>query len=341
MRDINTKNRLLELDALRGIAALAVVLYHYTQRFSELYPDLQSEGIRFLYGNLGVQLFFLLSGFVIFLTLKTTSSPVDFIKRRAVRLYPSYIMCVILTYLCVVAFGLEGREVTFKEAILNLTLIEGFIPGINYVDGAYWSLTVEITFYLIVTIIIYFKMIKHIFKVLLLWIIASFLMFYLTKTYDSNIIETLYSKTISNYSYLFISGISFYFLLEKLYKRYLLLILLSLVFQYISSGIDVFLIVLGIYGVFWLTINQKLKFLSNKVLVFLGSISYSLYLIHQNIGYIIIIYLKKAGLDSSIWIVIPIVVSIGIAFFITKYIENPIINLMKVKFFHKKISKAS
>ena len=340
--NISQNIRLVELDALRGLAAIAVVLYHYTTRISEIYPNYSYSGFKFSYGNLGVQLFFLLSGFVIFLTINKKLSSTDFLKKRAIRLYPSYIICVIATYLLVSIFGLEGREVSLKDALINFSLIEGFIPGIKYVDGAYWSLTVEITFYIFIALLLYIGFMKYIFEILCLWLVGSIIFFLIVANNDHRILEILYQKTISNYSYLFIAGISFYFLSQKFSWRYLSLLLSTLIFQYVSSDIITFLIVMFLYLMFWGAINQKLKFLSNKLFVFLGSISYSLYLIHQNLGYIILLKLNKIGIDNQYVILIPLVISILISYLITKYCEKPIMKYLKIKYFKdKKISKAS
>ncbi len=340
--NISQNIRLVELDALRGLAAIAVVLYHYTTRISEIYPDYSYSGFKFSHGNLGVQLFFLLSGFVIFLTINKKLSPTDFLKKRAIRLYPSYIICVIATYLLVSTFGLEGREASLRDALINFSLMEGFIPGIKYVDGAYWSLTVEITFYTFIALLLYMGFMKFIFEVLCLWLATSFTLFLIVENTNYKLLEFFYQKTISNYSYLFIAGISFYFLSQKLSWRYLALLLSTLIFQYMSSDITTFIIVMILYILFWGAISQKLKFLSNNLFVFLGSISYSLYLIHQNLGYIILLELNKLGINNEFIIVIPLIVSILISYLITMYCEKPMMKYLKIKFLkEKKISKAS
>ncbi|OAI88731.1 hypothetical protein AYO36_00920 [Exiguobacterium sp. KKBO11] len=334
--------RLVELDALRGLAAIAVVLYHYTTRISEIYPNYSYSGFKFPYGNLGVQLFFLLSGFVIFLTIKNKLSPIDFLKKRAIRLYPSYIICVMITYLLISTFGLVGREVSISHALINFSLMEGFIPGIKYVDGAYWSLTVEITFYIFIALLLYMGFMKYIFETLCLWLAASFTLFLLLEKTDYKLLEILYQKTISNYSYLFIAGISFYFLSQKFSWRYLALLLSTLIFQYMSSDFTTFIVVMILYLILWGAINQKLKFLSNSLFVFLGNISYSLYLIHQNIGYIILLELNKLGISSHYIIVIPLITSILISYLITIYCEKPMMKYLKTKFLkEKQLSKAS
>ena len=82
--------RVLELDALRGLAALAVVFYHYTTRFDQLFGHTFPLPWSVSWGHYGVDLFFMLSGFVILMTLERTSDSWKFAWGRFSRLYPAY-----------------------------------------------------------------------------------------------------------------------------------------------------------------------------------------------------------------------------------------------------------
>ena len=338
---MNNKERMNELDALRGIAAVAVVIYHYTTRYNELFPSYSTSSFSFPYGKLGVHIFFILSGYVIFLTLKNVTSYKDFIKKRAIRLYPAYIFSVILTFSLVSTFGLENRETTFFEALINLSMLQSFIPGIGHVDGAYWSLSVEITFYILISIMLYFNKIHQIYTALLIWLLGSMLFFMVTIYMDNHLITSIYHKSISDYSHLFIAGILFNLLQKAVKKKYILLLLSTLIYQFILSDIITFLVISSMYLVFWKIISGKLYYLNNKFLVFLGSISYSLYLIHQNIGYLILNYLHRIGFESSFWIFLPLVFTICIAYFITEFVERPIINYLKRKMSSQEYKRVS
>ena len=91
-------DRLVEIDALRGVAALAVVLFHYTTRFTELFKPGTLPTISFPGGHYGVNLFFIISGFVIFMTLEKTARPLDFVVSRFSRLFPAYWAAIFLTF---------------------------------------------------------------------------------------------------------------------------------------------------------------------------------------------------------------------------------------------------
>src|SRR5690348_11798154 len=90
-----TSSRLAEVDALRGVAVLMVVAFHYTTRLGELFPAAAWGDFRF--GEYGVHLFFVISGFVIIMTLDRSERPADFLVARFSRLYPAYWTAIVLT----------------------------------------------------------------------------------------------------------------------------------------------------------------------------------------------------------------------------------------------------
>src|SRR5690606_27706461 len=137
-----SKNRILELDALRGLAALAVVLFHYTTKYSEIFKtDVTTKLINFKYGSLGVPLFFIISGFVIFMTIKKVKTPFEFVFKRFIRLYPVFWVCIIIT--AIVTFNFPpGFGRSFSDLIVSFTMIPALL-GYKPIDGAYWSLVPE------------------------------------------------------------------------------------------------------------------------------------------------------------------------------------------------------
>jgi peptidoglycan/LPS O-acetylase OafA/YrhL len=106
---IDRPRRLLELDALRGIAAIAVVCFHLGLSYQE-----ESHKI-FNLGVTGVDLFFIISGFVILMTLEKTKNWQDFIISRASRLYPVYWVCVSLTAALMFLLGKIKPELAHKK----------------------------------------------------------------------------------------------------------------------------------------------------------------------------------------------------------------------------------
>ncbi len=124
--------RIASLDVTRACAATAVFLFHYGA---------------FPFGYLGVELFFLLSGFV--LTLPSRHDSIfQFARARCVRLYSAYWVALVLT-LCAILW--KGERPSLVAVAANATMLTAFL-GQRYIDGVYWSLTEEIIFYLLVGI---------------------------------------------------------------------------------------------------------------------------------------------------------------------------------------------
>lgn len=314
--------RIDELDSLRGLAVILVVLYHYTTRYEEIYGHKKVDYLLDVsYGHYGVELFFMISGFVIFLSLNNISSPKEFIIKRVIRLYPVYIVSVTITFLSVRIYSLTEREVTLFEAIINLSMFQAYLPSIRHVDGAYWSLSVELSFYLLCAIIIYFKKVNKFSMLSLFWLILSFVILYFNDNRYINFIGT--KLFIYHYSHLFIIGIMFYKIYMEKKVEYYLIIILALLYELLLNGFEEVLIVGFFVLVFTLLINNSLIFLNIKILRFFGTISYALYLIHQNMGYIILHYLENKGLVNETFILIPISVSIFLAIILTYLVEKP------------------
>lgn len=162
---MKTENRLSHLDSLRGIAVLLVIIYHYYYRFQdEGYYYFNKNNISLIdqvlsHGYYGVHLFFVISGFVIAMTLFKSNSLFDFFKRRFSRLWPTMLLCSILTFIYLSFYG-KIFEVSLYNFLPSLTFSEPYIFNkifnsnkFDWIDGAYWSLFVEIRFYILVAII--------------------------------------------------------------------------------------------------------------------------------------------------------------------------------------------
>lgn len=323
-------NRYLELDALRGIAALMVVFFHYSVRYGQIYGYPVEPFFAFDVGLYGVQLFFIISGFVISLTLENTANAVDFVISRFSRLYPAYWVAVILTFSVVYLFSLPGREVDIETAAINMTMIQTWFMRSN-VDGVYWTLTVELGFYLIMLFLFAIKAIHRINIISFFWLLAIIAYGFLEKNGIYSFHWAIKLLLLLNHGALFIAGIMFYRIMQggKFLEYFILLLCLAT--EYYLHDKVAFLV--GIYFLVFLLFSKNLlRFLAIKPLVFLGTISYSLYLTHQNIGYVIINGLRKLdALNSFNVIVVPLIASILLATLMQRYIEKPSLVLVRSK----------
>ncbi|MGP5395826.1 acyltransferase family protein [Arthrobacter rhombi] len=146
------KPRMALLDGLRLVAAVGVILYHYTawhhgywgvEPAKTAWPNLSRLSV---FGNMGVQLFFVISGFVILLSAYG-KRPAQFIGSRVGRLFPAYWVAVLATgVLIFFIWPVMGKRLSFSDWAVNLTMMQrGF--NVPYVDGVYWTLWAEMRFY--------------------------------------------------------------------------------------------------------------------------------------------------------------------------------------------------
>ncbi|MGW2016708.1 acyltransferase family protein [Streptomyces sp. NPDC001927] len=151
--------RLFALDGIRITAALVVVLYHYIglstawgRNTSEVFPALRPFA---LFGWLGVEIFFIVSGFVICMSVwgRTVG---DFAVSRVSRLFPAYWAGIALTALTLwLVPGIpELRQIKeWSDVLVNLTMMQGGL-GVGHVDHSYWTLFVELKFYALFAIVV-------------------------------------------------------------------------------------------------------------------------------------------------------------------------------------------
>ncbi|WP_164842617.1 acyltransferase family protein [Actinoplanes solisilvae] len=159
---VRRTSRLHALDGLRLVCALSVAGYHYSVswRMDAVHPPeyhLPTASHGLIYGFLGVEVFFLISGFVIGMSA-WGRTPRQFAVARAARLYPAYWACVILTAVVVtvrpVSTGVPVSGVpTVGQVAVNLTMLaEPF--GFPLVDTVYWTLWAELRFYLMFALLV-------------------------------------------------------------------------------------------------------------------------------------------------------------------------------------------
>jgi peptidoglycan/LPS O-acetylase OafA/YrhL len=153
-------DRIATVDALRGVASLAVAWFHLTQPNPALAPGIiKSSGA---YGWLGVHIFFVISGFVIPYSLgKAKYEPRQFwrfLSKRIVRLDPPYFanICFILVLAFIVPLvpGFRGPQPHFTATqLLSHVAYLNSIVGNQWINPVYWSLGIEFQYYLLVGVI--------------------------------------------------------------------------------------------------------------------------------------------------------------------------------------------
>jgi len=334
------KNRIEYLDGHRGLAILLVVLYHAYARWPAFLPygSQYADVPLFKYGWLGVELFFLISGFVILMTLEKCTTAKDFLYRRWLRLFPAMLVCTALVFVTADYFSERPGGIPAWEGVLpGLTFIEpswwAFVIGrpIDGIEGAFWSLYAEFKFYVFAAMIYYWRGRNTLIASLAVIFILStgvrigqdvLGLTSLTLLYD---ISTAFSFRYFGW---FAAGAAFYVFSQNKSNKWLAISLVAVVACAVSeSALDwqrlVAAMAVALLFAASVVVPVVQKVLNNRLLQFFGLISYPFYLIHENMMVSIIVKLQRSFGDiPMILLPLPAVAIIAsIAYVIGKYCE--------------------
>jgi peptidoglycan/LPS O-acetylase OafA/YrhL len=311
---MSASHRIDILDGLRAVAIMAVLLYHYFVKFADPGggPDPYPYAAAYAgftvakYGFMGVQLFFVVSGFVIAMTLERCTTMSEFYLRRFARLWPPLLVCAIITFAALHLIHTDfaqQRRPTMLDLIPSLTLTSPKMwlwlnHNMRYVDGAYWSLFVEARFY-IYAAIIYRWSAKG--KFLGNYILFSMTAVALATLYRALLQDDRWYLIIDGAFYpahtlWFAAGILFHEVWTGRIRLKKALGLLALGFVPLVYMLSTFhpdipvvvlatisLIILVLFVVFSVR-PEWLAPLRSRGILWVGTVSYSLYLLHQNVG---------------------------------------------------------
>lgn len=295
----DAKHRIRFLDGLRGIAVLAVIGWHYygpTYAAALPYGDRYSGAPLFAHGWAGVYLFFLISGFVIFRTLETSTDLTRFLVRRWIRLAPALLLCSTLLVIAAhllpntpeggyrirdLAAALTFVSPSFYNAIFDLDL--------TLVDGAYWTLVIEFSFYVIFGAMYFaFGWKPAMVGLITLWLISAGLR-YVSVPFLGRAPEPLWWAGLEYFGW-FASGALFYKAKENdSMPLFWLAVTLGLASAMSNYSIDrwsdraAMLCTVALFATALRSINLQ-KLLAARWLFFIGTVSYPLYLLHNHLG---------------------------------------------------------
>ncbi len=346
------KNRLDYLDVLRGCAVLAVYLqhnlgyayhaYHAAHPLHGYLKFLIAESID--WGQFGVILFFLISGFIIPSSLKTGTSLLKFFISRAFRLYPAYWVTLALIVISARYVESSVPSYSYTQILANITMVPK-IFGSNEMSGIFWTLFIEILFYASCAILFKLKWLEQPIVIAIIAIglnLTTPLAIVLNKYYQLGMPVQF---VLFHLSFLFAGNLLRLAIVEKervavwSVSTFLPLCLLNIAIatgllfpvpEAVTRGFVMFRAESNVYAyvlaVGFFIYAIYLKSLNNRFLIELGKISYSLYLLHMLcLALVMEFFPPQTIAGSTAYFIVSAVMSFWAAKLSFRYIEHPAI----------------
>lgn len=344
---MSSKKIINSIQFLRGFAALAVVIHHtggYVKRYfvpTVLFDD------NFSIGFAGVDLFFVISGFIIHFTsknyLNNPSKLKEYLKKRFIRVYPIYWIITttlfLSSWLIVKILNKNIFSIGYPETIVTYLKTYTLFPLHFAINPVTWTLSYELFFYLCFAILIISKR---------LWIIPatilciSFYNIFMNVSEVADVNLNYYNFVFSGYNFEFMFGFLIYQFYEKIKLSNIISVFLLIVsfiiiafFGYSVGDYDSYQRVLtfgfpsGLILIALLNLEKNNSISFPKFTIILGDASYALYLIH----FPMMLFLNKLpqilgfnfSANQEVWYSYFIIISIIIAsIFVHKWVEKPV-----------------
>ncbi|MEU3353273.1 acyltransferase [Streptomyces sp. NPDC037389] len=337
-----SSGRLYALDGLRLVAALMVALYHYGGRDGDVsrawgasprheFPHLSTA---FAYGCLGVQIFFVISGFVI--CMSGWGRPLrSFVASRASRLYPAYWAAIVLVTLAFALPWVTYKTLSPSDTLVNFTMLQMPV-GADRVLGVCWTLWAELRFYALFALFVVLPGASR--RRVVLFCAVWTLMTVIT---SASHVEFLRVVFMPEHSAFFIGGIGLYlvhrfgndalawgivgvsFLLGQHYA------VAGLVhppnphhFSTRSAYVVIAILALGYAAVAAVALGQT-GWATWRWLPFAGALTYPFYLVHEHLGWVVIGGLHRGlGIPSYATFGLTLLVMLVLAWALHRFVER-------------------
>lgn len=336
------KNKNMQVEGLRGLACLIIVIFHTVYQFQVFVLGQQGPSLLAHWGEIGVGIFLFISGFfLVDFSNKSKFSLLQFYKRRILRLWPIYATCVFLIFVIRMLTTVPNFEpVNWSDLILNISFINGFI-GTQYIEPAHWYMTTLLRATIVIGVLRRTGLHKYT-ETYGLWLLLivgmKILQRTITNTALQSLIHVVLTVTGGAYTGVFVLA----FLMRKLFVcvnihdlfrrenwKELLVLGMSIIFLVGLPGIIYTIVILGGGLLVWLCMKKKLPIMDNRLLTGVAEISFVWYLIHQYISYyiemMILSIVNNQIVASSTAILITMTMSIVIHYLIELPIQDRIV----------------
>ncbi len=328
-------SRVEALDLLRLAAVLGVLLYHFGfwGPASHGVPQVALPWLTPIakYGYLGVPAFFVISGFVIAYSAEGRTAT-GFAIARFSRIYPTFVFCMTLTCLAIAVLGMRHFETSFAQWLANL-LVAAPAFGQPYMDASYWSLVIEVMFYAWVAVLIAAGLFPRAVNVVIpIWLGITFVN---ELTLDAPLVEKLFLTDDSGF---FAVGLLIYQFYRGrsgpvLYGLFALSVGTA-VFQSIHKAVKlaphtggvfdpwtVAAICLASIAVIFVATRIRHVPLPPALVLAAGGLTYPLYLLHMQFGYVL--FTRQAPANPVLSVIVIAAGMMLLAWIVWRFVERP------------------
>lgn len=343
-----TKHRIETLDWLRGIMALSIMFFHFT---NALIVPQDASSILGRFGVYGVSIFFILSGLSIAIVynkyISSVRRAVAFYVRRVFRIWPLlWVICILTVLPVLIATG----HYSWKYFLINITTFFGFFRPSDYIAAGSWSIGNEMVYYALTPVVLliynYHKQAGNL-LLLIATAVAMYFAFYLLDPHLPLGIPgqwKLYVHPFNNF-FLYLTGIAIYYNFAHVQLKpritLFLLVLAAIAFCFLPYSGNEICIVTGTGRILFVLISALVVFCFYKLvatpptwisepLEVFGMATYGVYLIHP----VVFAYLRRLleAMSLNSWIILyllSVIITITLSVLSFKYFESAFISLGK------------
>ncbi|WP_230860490.1 acyltransferase family protein [Actinoplanes aureus] len=338
--------RLAVIDGLRLMAALMVALFHFT---GLNLADSWGTGAKAVvfprlihitsWGWLGVELFFMISGFVICMSCWGRTAGA-FARSRVVRLFPAYWPAVLISAAVVMLWPVARDPITVNQLVVNLTMLNEPLK-VPSADLSYWTLWAEARFYLLFGLLVWYGLtLERVLWFAYGWLVVAVI----TVNVKEPLLTTVFQPTYAPY---FVAGIAFYLihrfgsdiriwgLVALSWAMAMHMLVARVAYEAkalhrpmsLTVGmliVTLFFVLLGAVALGW---SSRVQW---RWLTVAGALTYPFYLLHQHIG-LTIIHAMQDVRPRLLTLAFVILVMLGAAWLLHRLIEKPLARVLKRK----------
>ncbi|WP_369233697.1 acyltransferase family protein [Streptomyces sp. R21] len=333
------ESRLRALDGLRLLAALMVCLYHYAGRGGvisdswhqsplQMFPTLSRAAV---YGCLGVQFFFVISGFVICMSSWGRTLG-DFFRSRVARLYPAYWAALVLVTAAAFVLPAVVHHARLDDFLVNLTMLQQPM-GAPRILGVCWTLWVEVRFYVLFALLVVRRGVTYRSVVLFccLWTVACAL----ARVADTPLADEL---VMPDQAPFFIGGLALY-LIHRFGSDLLLWGIVAMSWllgqraatmalwhpgdHHRDPHVILLIVTLAFAAVAVVALGWT-RWANWRWLTVAGALTYPFYLVHEHLGWFVIRVLHRDfGLHPYATLPVTVLSLLALSWLIHRFVEKP------------------